>query len=73
MDRAGLSRLACMADWRMTQVRLSVKARDRLDRICLKHGVTLTALIEALALSNGWVSDDIIEQARKIDQQRRSR
>lgn len=59
--------------WRMTQVRLSEEARDRLDRLCLQHGVTLTALVEALGLSDDWLRDDIIGRARSIDQDRRSR
>lgn len=57
----------------MTQVRLSAESRAALDRLCLEHGVTLTALIEALGLQGGWVNDAIIQQARQIDQDRRSR
>lgn len=63
-----------MTDWRMTQVRLSAEARDQLDRICLDHGVTLTALIEALGLVGGsWLDDEIVARARQIDRDRRSR
>lgn len=61
----------------MTQVRLSIEAREALDRLCLEHGITLTAYIEALGLAtkDGTAKPTaaIIQRARQIDRDRRSR
>lgn len=61
----------------MTQVRLSVEAREGLDRVCLEHGVTLTAYIEALGLlyADGTIEAraEVFALARRIDRDRRSR
>lgn len=74
----GPSRLAPeMAEWRMTQVRLSREAREALDRLCLEHGITLTAYIEAIGqgTADGTVKPrpEVIRRAREIDRDRRSR
>ena len=62
---------------RQTSVRISDEARRGLDRLATSHGVTLTALLEALGRQ---VDSDpevipsaVIDEARRIDFERRSR
>lgn len=60
-------------------VRLSDDARRGWDRTCVKYGVTLTALLEAMGreLDTLGITTDrgavVVEEARRIDQERRSR
>lgn len=59
------------------QVRLSPEAREGLDRFCTTHGITATALIEtivrALNTTTTWTVADVVERARALDAERRSR
>lgn len=66
-----------MAEWRITQVRLSPEAREALDRLCTEQGITLTAYFEALGLclADGTlrIRPEVVKRARQIDRDRRSR
>lgn len=66
-----------MAGWRQTQVRLTERAREAWDRECVRHGVTLTSLLEALGVGldeDDWViTGEAVERARHLDRLRRSR
>lgn len=66
-----------MAQRRRWPVRLTDEARAGYDRICLAHGLTETALAEAigLAFATGKLkpSAEVIREARRIDVERRSR
>jgi hypothetical protein len=59
--------------------RISLDARRGWDRGCLAGGVTMTALMEAIGLElleHGVRSDvghEVVERARQIDLERRSR
>ena len=63
--------------WQHRNVRLTDASAAAWDRLCTRHGVTLTSLIEALGrmLDDGddWTPEQAIERARKIDRERRSR
>jgi len=57
--------------------RVSDNARRGWDRAAVGHGVTFTALIEAMGLAmdeRGWdVPDELVDRARQIDRDRFSR
>lgn len=52
-------------------------AYDALDACCAEHGMTMTALIEAIGLGvahgHKIVTKDVVAQARRIDAERKSR
>jgi hypothetical protein len=67
-----------MADARETiTIRLTHDARAGWERVTLAHGVTLAGLLEAFGLEfqahAGDVRAEVIEHARRIDFERRSR
>ena len=62
---------------RQTSVRISDEARRGFDRLATSHGVTLTALLEALGQliesTPDAIPPEVIDAARRIDFERRSR
>ena len=68
-----------MAGTNRVTLRLSERARTGWERVCLAHGVSMTALAEAMGeelFEHGVTTDlqrAVIERARQIDMERRSR
>lgn len=70
-----------MGDKTTVTVRMSRDCRRGWDKACQRYGVTLTALVEAIGCDlldhGGTTSKDrgpaLIERAREIDRERRSR
>lgn len=66
-----------MEERRNLQVRLTVEAREALDRFCARYEVSATALLEAISLALGRRAlgglDEIVADARRIDEERRRR
>lgn len=66
-----------MAERRRLPVRLTEEAHAGLDALATRHGVTRTAMLEALGLLGAlnkpvdW--EQVIRRARQIDRERRSR
>lgn len=58
---------------RLLQVRVTDEARAGLDRICNRRNITVTAFLEALGRLAPPAPEDVVELARRIDQERRSR
>jgi hypothetical protein len=62
-----------MAKRILLQVRLTEDARAGLDRIASRRGVTITALFEAIGQLQPPIDDEVVDLARSIDRERRSR
>lgn len=52
---------------------LSEEAHDAWRQFAAEHGVSVTALLEAMAWTLGTVRIDVVERARAIDAERRAR
>lgn len=59
------------------QVRVSEDARDGLHRFCFDHGITVTAMIEALGVQLAETGKcnvpEMVAAARRIDYERRNK
>lgn len=65
-----------MVERRPAQFRLTEAAHAGLDRLATRHGITKTALIEALGLigaDRDPTIAEVIALARQLDRERRSR
>lgn len=64
--------------WLYLSVRLTERSRLAWDRFATRHGVTNTALAEAMgeqlaAGDEGWIPEGVVIRARELDRARRSR
>jgi len=76
--RSGATLLGVAAKRPEIRARLTPEARAAWDRVCGRHGVTLTTLVQALgerldAGDDEWITPDVVDRARQLDRERYSR